>query len=118
MRAVKCGIAIAMLLLFAGCTHSHVIKVSIVNESDAKISNIVVDYPGATFGVNSLLPGKTFPYTIKPTGDDGPLKIQFVDAERKSHQATGPVVHRNDEGTIEIKLSQSAAKTEVHINQK
>jgi hypothetical protein len=118
MRAVKFWLVGLLLLYFAGCTHSHVIKINIVNESDAKISNIVVDYPGATFGVNSLSPGKNFPYTIKPTEDKGTLKIQFVDANGMTHQATGPEVHRNDEGTIEIKLSQNAARSGVHINQK
>jgi hypothetical protein len=118
MSAVKVWVASVMLLLLAGCTHSRVIKVSIVNESDAKISNIIVDYPRGTFGVSSLSPSKSFPYVIKPTSDEGALKIQFLDAQGQPHQSTGPTVHRNDEGTIQIKLSQNAAQSEVHINQK
>jgi hypothetical protein len=91
----------------AGC-RSHVIKVNVVNSSAQPVSTVIVDYPDATFGVNSLAPGKTFPYVIKPTGT-GPLKVQFTDTQGKSHTVTGPTVHKGDEGAIEIKLSQDSA---------
>lgn len=115
MKVVKLWLSCFLALAFAGCTHSHVIKVTIVNESEAKVSNIIVDYPGATFGVNSLAPGKSFQYTIKPSEDQGTLKVQFNDANGAPHQSVGPLLHRNDEGTIAIKLSQTAAQSEAHI---
>ena len=93
--------------ILTGC-RSHVIKVTVINSSSEKISNVVIDYPGATFGISSLAPDKTFPYSIKPN-DTGPLKIQFANAHGADRSATGPVVHRNDEGSVEIRLTQDGA---------
>jgi|SRR6516162_6214331 hypothetical protein len=95
------------LLGAAGC-RSHVIQVTVVNTSAQTVSTIIVDYPNATFGVNSLAPGKSFPYVIKPMGT-GPLKVQFTNAQGVSHSVNGPAVHKGDEGAIQIKLSQDSA---------
>src|SRR5215471_6634067 len=95
------------LLGAAGC-RSHVIKVSVVNTSSQPVSTVIVDYPDATFGVNSLAPGKSFPYVIKPMGT-GPLKVQFTNAQGLSHTVNGPTLHKGDEGAIQIKLSQDSA---------
>ena len=95
------------LLGAAGC-RSHVIKVTVINTSSQPVSTIIVDYPDATFGVNSLAPGHSFPYVIKAMGT-GPLKVQFVNAQGVSHSASGPTLHKGDEGAIQIKLSQDSA---------
>jgi len=113
---ISSGTAIAgLLVLFAviGC-RSHVIKVNVVNSSTEKISNVIIDYPGATFGISSLAPGKTFQYAIKPN-DAGPLKIQFANARGADHSSPGPTVHKNDEGSIEIRLTQDAAVSEAKL---
>lgn len=96
-----------VFVVLTGC-RSHVIKITVINSSTEKISNIVIDYPGATFGISSLAPNKTFQYSIKPN-DTGPLKIQFANAHGADRNATGPVVHRNDEGSVEIRLTQDGA---------
>jgi len=90
-----------------GCMHSHVIQVTVTNAGQEKLSAIVIDYPEATFGINSLEPGKSFQYKIKPT-DTGALKIQFLNSRGQDKVAAGPVVHRGDEGAIEIKLTQDS----------
>jgi|SRR6185312_3059469 len=97
-------------LLLASC-HSHVVQVKLTNTSSQALSVVVVDYPGATFGVNRLDPGKTYSYPVKPQ-ETGQLKIQFTDVNGKIHNATGPEMHKNDEGTIEVKLDQESAKFE------
>ena len=102
-----------LVFLLTGC-RSHVIKVIVINSSSEKISNVVIDYPGATFGISSLVPDKTFQYAIKPN-DTGALKIQFVNARGTDHSSTGPVVHRNDEGSVEIKLTQDGATSTARI---
>ena len=96
-----------IVFILTGCK-SYVIKVMVINSSTDKISNVVIDYPGATFGISSLAPDKTFQYAIKPN-DSGPLKIQFVNSHGADRSATGPVVHRNDEGSVEIRLTQDGA---------
>lgn len=99
---------IALTLLGAAGCRSHVIKVIVVNSSPQPVSTIIVDYPDATYGVNSLAPGQSFPYFIKPMGT-GALKVQFVNAQGVSHSASGPTLHKGEEGAIQIRLSQDSA---------
>src|SRR5215472_17305234 len=100
-------LAVFAVFCAAGC-RSHVIRITVVNSSSEPVSTIIVDYPDATFGVNSLAPGKSFPYVIKPMGT-GPLKVQFTNAQGLSHTINGPTLHKGDEGAIQIKLSQDSA---------
>ncbi|HEY6969771.1 MAG TPA: hypothetical protein VJA94_11240 [Candidatus Angelobacter sp.] len=114
------GIRALLLLILAagivvGCMHSHVINVTVTNTSAEKVSAIVIDYPEATFGINSLDPGKSFEYQIKPTAT-GTLKIQFSNAHGVNRVSAGPVMHKNDEGSLRINVSQDGAVSEIHIN--
>ena len=106
----------SLLLFFAvnGCTHSHVIQVTVTNTSNEKISNIAIEYPEASFGINSLDPGKSYAYKIKPTST-GPLKIAFLNSHAQDRVSAGPVVRKNDEGSIEIKVTQDGATSEKTI---
>src|SRR5947208_6288903 len=110
----KACVAFVGLLLLAGCSHSRVIKVSVINNSPDKISNIIIDYPSATFGIPLLAPRKTFQYVIKPT-ENGVLKIEFTDAQGKTKKFSGPAVRKDDEGTMEIRLTQDAAVAEAKL---
>lgn len=89
---------------------SRVVEVTLVNTSSQPVSIVVVDYPGATFGVNTLTAGATYRYAIKPQGT-GPLKVQFADAEGHSHNYTGPALHKNDEGSLTVKITQDGASS-------
>src|SRR5436305_560283 len=113
MKTARVLAALLIALVIIGC-RSHVIKVNVVNSSTEKISNVIIDYPGATFGISSLAPGKTFQYAIKPN-DTGSLKIQFTNARGSDHSSTGPVVHRNDEGSVELRLNQDGATSQAKI---
>ena len=99
--------SILLLLAATGC-RSHVINVRLVNDSAQPVSVIIVDYPGATFGVNSLAPGKSFQYRFKPLAT-GTLKIQFTNAQGVVHKVAGPKVVKNQEGRMEIKFTQDSA---------
>jgi hypothetical protein len=101
------ALVVFTLLTAVGC-RSHVINVTVVNTSSQPVSTIIVDYPDAAFGMNSLAPGKSFPYVIKPVGT-GPLKVQFTNAQGVGHTANGPTLHKGDEGAIQIRLSQDSA---------
>jgi hypothetical protein len=104
--------AVVLIFLFllacAGCMHSHVIQVTLTNTSTERVSTIEIHYPEATFGINSLDPGKSFQYRIKPTAT-GTLKIEFLNFRGVKRSSSGPLVHTNDEGSIEIKLTQDGA---------
>ena len=104
------AVLLVLFLSATGC-RSRVIKVSLTNTSEQPLSAIIVDYPNATFGVNTLLPGKTFQYTIKPL-ENGALKIQFTDAAGKIHNVNGPAVRKGQEGTVVIGINQDSASTE------
>ena len=97
MVSSKIRVALLALLLLVGCSHSRVIKVNVINSSADKISNIIIDYPSATFGIPLLAAGKTFPYVIKAT-ENGVLKIEFTDAQGKTKRFPGPAVRKDDEG--------------------
>jgi len=102
---------LALLLLLVGTSvgcRSRVIQVTLINTSTQPVSNIIVDYPGATFGKNTLAPGDTYHYVIKPL-ETGTLKIQFTNAQGANHSFTGPTLQKDQEGSIEIKLNQDSA---------
>ena len=107
MRRLRFVALLCAMPAILGC-RSHVIQVTLVNTSDQPVSTIIVDYPGATFGVNQLTPGKTFAYRIKPL-ETGPLKVQYTDAQGTIHQYLGLSLHKNNEGSIDVKLSQQSA---------
>ncbi|HEX4606516.1 MAG TPA: hypothetical protein VH724_21130 [Candidatus Angelobacter sp.] len=101
-------IAASLLLLLAGC-RSHVVKINLINTSTEPVKTIIVDYPTATFGKDALAPGATFSYAIKPL-ETGMFKVQFTDAKGSIHSLTGPMLHKNDDGSIDVKLDQSGAQ--------
>src|SRR5258708_22972837 len=107
---------LALLLALAALTacKSRVINVSVVNTGAQRVTTIAIDYRGATFGISSLAPGKSFLYSIKPL-DNGPLKVEFTDAVGKRHVASPNTLRRNDEGSLVIKLTQDAVVTEPNI---
>ncbi len=110
MKLSSAVVALILLAVAAGC-RSRVINVRLINTSAQPVSTVIVDYPSATFGVNSLAPGKTFQYVIKPT-DHGPVKIQFTDAQGGNHSFSGPTVEKGQEGSIEIRITQDSASAE------
>jgi hypothetical protein len=107
--------AVAALLLAACGCRSHVIHVRLTNTSSQTVSVVIVDYPKATFGVNSLAPGRAFQYTIKPT-ESGPVKVQFLDTRGTNHSFSGPTIQKGQEGNIEIKITQESAAIETALH--
>ena len=87
------------------------VQVTLINTSQQTVSTIIIDYPQATFGVNTLSPGKSFPYSIKPL-ETGALKIQFTNAQGMRHTSTGPMLHKGDEGSIQVRFTQDSATPE------
>ena len=103
----------ALPLATTGC-RSHVVKVNLINVSQQPVTTIIIDYPGASFGKNQLDPGKTFIYPVKPV-ETGPLKIQFADANGKTHTTLGPELHKNDEGLLEVRFDQEKAVAKLQL---
>jgi hypothetical protein len=94
----------------AGC-HAHVVRVTLRNTSTDIVKTIIVDYPTATFGKDKLSPGETFSYAIKPL-ETGMIRVQFTDAQGSIHTYNGTTLHKNDDGSLEVKFSQSGIVVE------
>lgn len=113
MKSLLLLAVIIFTLSLSGC-RAHVVKINLTNTSAQPIKTIIVDYPNATFGKDTLAPGATFSYTIKPL-ETGPLKIQFTDARGANHSYVGPALHKNEEGSIDVRLDQGGAVAEANI---
>jgi hypothetical protein len=113
MKILRSAALLIVLAVLAGC-RARMVKIKLINTSAQPISTIIVDYPSATFGKDKLAPGETFSSPVKFT-DNGALKVQFTDANGGNHTYTGPMLHRNEEGSIDIRLDQNRAVAEAHI---
>lgn len=114
IKSLAILLAAFLCLAPAACSRSRIIIVSLTNTSDRPLSGIMVDYPEASFGKNSLQPGEIYQYRIKAT-DTGPLKITFTNAGGQSRSLPLGTVQKNDEGSIEIKLTQDEAVSGMHL---
>ena len=95
--------ATGTLLLLAGC-HSPVIDATLTNATSDPLRLIEVDYPSASFGVQTLEPGGTFHYRFKVLGS-GALKMSWTDNRRQEHASTGPNLSEGSEGKLAIIVS-------------
>ena len=111
-RTLPC--VLVAFISFAGCLNTQMIQVNVTNTSTEDLSTIEITYTEATFGINLLEPGKSFHYKIKATAT-GPIKIGFFNARGVHWAKQGPVLHKNDEGSIEIKLTQESASVSTKL---
>ncbi len=101
----------ASVLMLSAC-HSYHIDVTIENRTGAPVQLLEVDYPSASFGVDSLAAGVSFHYRFQVRGS-GPLKLFYTPANEKQVQLTGPALTERQEGQLEIVLSPGG-KAEFH----
>jgi len=99
-----CGVAaLGFTLLVAGC-HSAWIQCTIVNHESTPVSLVEVDYPGGSFGVQTIAAGASYRYRFHALATDT-ASLDFTDAARKSHKATGPEIEQGQEGTLGIEIA-------------
>lgn len=103
----RCLLTAATPLLFAvsGC-HSYHIDTTVENRTGGEIRLLEVDYPSASFGVDSVAPGADFHYRIQLRGQ-GQIKVQYTAGEGGQSQVkliNGPTVAERQEGRLEILL--------------
>jgi len=101
--------ALVFVIAVAGC-RAHVVKISLTNISTEPIKTIIVDYPSATFGKDTLAPRESYFSLIKPV-DKGPIKVRFTDAQGVSHVYRSTSLAPGDDGWVDIKLTQSSGQT-------
>jgi hypothetical protein len=88
------------LTILTGC-HSPYVNTTVSNRTPTTVALIEVDYPSASFGVQTLAPSADFHYRFKVLGD-GPLKITYTDISHVIHTATGPDLKEGAQGLLQI----------------
>ncbi len=98
-----------LLLLLAGCTfQSQVITVTLANRGQKEARNIEFRYPGGSFGVSSLPPGKTYEYRIKPFYN-GALEMEYLYGEAKV-RSTISKVEKDQSGKATVAIDETGVK--------
>ncbi len=95
----------------AAC-HSYHVDTTVVNRTGARVEELEVDYPSASFGTNRLEPGSIYQSRIQ-FRNSGPLKVTYTAADGRLVQATGPSMAERQEGRLEIVLLPGG-KAEFH----
>src|SRR5689334_8233409 len=109
MKPLRFAVTFLFVIAMAGC-RAHVVKISLTNTSAEPLKTIIVDYPTATFGKDTLAPRETYFSLIKPV-DKGPIKVRFTDAQGVNHTYQSISLEQGDDGSVNIKLAQTSAET-------
>jgi hypothetical protein len=101
------------LVPLAGC-HSPYIEADIVNATNSTLTLVEVDYPSASFGVETLAAGATYHYRFKILGS-GPTKVLWTDAARHDHTIPGPSLNEGQQGTLVVTIQPTTATWQTHL---
>lgn len=101
-KALIAALSCAAAAWIAGC-HSYHIDTTIENRTGEPIRLLEIDYPGGSFGANSLATGADYRYRIQLRGS-GQVKIQYTALNGSQKQTDGPVFFEGQEGRLEIVL--------------
>lgn len=104
----SCLLAAFLSLTALGC-RSHGIDVTIQNNAKVPLRNVELDYPGASFGTGNILPGASYWYHIKPTGD-GEITLSFEQEDGNSFKQKEPSVRAGEDGRMIIIVDQNSSK--------
>lgn len=94
--------ALAVLTAVCGCKSAWV-QATIVNDEDTPVNLVEVNYPGGSFGVQSIAPHASFHYRFHILTDDK-VELDFTDAAGHSQDVKGPELQQGEEGTLRIDI--------------
>lgn len=106
-RSVRLSAACAALLLpllMAASCRNYLVEVTVENRTGGPIELLEVDYPSASFGVDTLAAGAVFRYRVK-LQDSGPVKVIYADIRKHQYQSTGPTLRQGQRGQLQIVLN-------------
>ena len=112
MRLLRVFIA-ALLLCTAGC-HSPYIEATISNRTSEPLKLIEVDYPSASFGTQTLAPGKDFHYRFQVLGQ-GKMKLTYTDSANHEHKSEGPELKEGAEGPLTILVDREGTHWNMNL---
>ncbi|MBV8114634.1 MAG: hypothetical protein JO300_07830 [Silvibacterium sp.] len=102
--AVLCGV----VCLGAAACRSAFIETTVQNDGTTPVHLIEVDYPSASFGMQTLDAHASYHYHFKVQGS-GAVTITFLDNAGKPHTATGPTLTQGQQGNLKITIDPSAS---------
>jgi hypothetical protein len=92
------------LALFSLCgCRSYWVETTVENQTGQTIRELEVDYPSASFGINSLTPGASMHYHFKIQGS-GPVKVQYLREDGKTINAQGLTLADGQQGQLTLRL--------------
>jgi len=97
----------AGLAALTGCKSAYV-EADVVNDTPAPVSLVELDYPSASFGVETLAAGATYRYRFKILGS-GATKLLWTSAANVARTANGPELHEGQQGTLTVRIEGDAA---------
>ncbi len=106
------GIAVATLMILAGC-HSYHVETTVENRTGGPIQLLEVDYPSASFGVNSLAAGADYHYRIQLRGS-GPIKVQYTAEDGSLVQVASPY-SLSDQADFSLRIELLPHDVQFHL---
>ena len=101
-------LGLASVVLATGC-HSAFIDATLRNRTDKAVSLVELDYPSASFGTQTLVPGQDFHYRFKLLGS-GKLKLIYTDSTNVEHTVAGPQLDEGNEGSLSVTIQPSGVQ--------
>lgn len=95
-------VLLPFFVTLSGC-HSYHVAITVENRTGAPAQLLEVDYPSASFGTDVIGSGADFHYRVQLRGS-GPIKVQYTAAGEHQVQLTGPEMHEDQQGQLEIVL--------------
>lgn len=92
-------------LLLTGCRNyqSYWVNVKVVNHSGQSVQDVEVDYPSASFGIDSLKSEAVYHYRLKISGS-GKIHAQYAGPMGTTIRVDGPILRQNQQGDVAIQL--------------
>jgi hypothetical protein len=85
-----------------------VIHVTLINNGSTEARNMEFRYPGGSFGVASLPPGKSYEYRIKPMYN-GAVEVEYLYGQAKV-RSTMSKVEKEQNGKATVTIDESGVK--------
>jgi hypothetical protein len=103
ISAVVFAAGLTIGLIFLAACRSAFIEATLRNDGDSPIRVVEVDYPSASFGVQTLNAHAVYHYRFKVQGS-GPVTLSYTGPDGHTHTATGPTLDEGQHGTLTISV--------------
>ena len=85
------------------------VDVTVSNRTPGELKLIEVQYPSASFGIQSLAQGADFHYRFKILGN-GSVTLTYTDSRSVQHTVKGPDLREGQEGKLGVSISSPGVR--------